>query len=215
MQYETDYKKISLDFLIEKIGLFFLYITKEDLMRMKKKYGFPRIINNWKIPVTKREYDIIKNSQKNGRSHDVTLFIQKNGKYACIQKPNYPDKEIFRAPSGGVRVGESMEDGALREAKEETGLYIELTRFLLQIESEFVLEAENKSIPWTSYIFLAKAKSGKMEPIDKREISNVKLISEADLKGKIFKKMMDSKSAGLGYRAMLTLETFKEIDMEG
>lgn len=83
----------------------------------------------FEIPYRASEFDFLKRSQKHGRAHDVTLVIFRGPEIAVIAKPHYPPG-LYRPPSGGVNPGESFEAGALREAREETGLDIALVRYL-------------------------------------------------------------------------------------
>jgi len=52
------------------------------------------------------------------------------GKLVLIKRKKAPFENQFALPGGFVEIGETMEEAALREAKEETGLDIELVRLL-------------------------------------------------------------------------------------
>jgi len=57
------------------------------------------------------------------------LIIYK-GKLVLIRRKNPPFEGLFALPGGFVEVGEKVEDAAVREAKEETGLDIRLIKLL-------------------------------------------------------------------------------------
>lgn len=52
--------------------------------------------------------------------------IEKDGKYLLVQERQPRAYGLWNLPAGRVDVGESLEDTAVREAKEETGLDVEL-----------------------------------------------------------------------------------------
>jgi ADP-ribose pyrophosphatase YjhB (NUDIX family) len=52
----------------------------------------------------------------------VDIIIEKDGKIVLIKRKNFP--KGWAIPGGFVRYGESVEDAAIREAKEETNLKI-------------------------------------------------------------------------------------------
>ncbi len=72
-------------------------------------------------------------------------------------KPHYPDR-IFRLPSGGVQWDESVEHALLREVAEETGLDVEVMRFLALVEYEFY--RDEATVPFASYVFHLKSSGG-------------------------------------------------------
>jgi len=58
-----------------------------------------------------------------------TVIIYK-GKIVLIKRKNPPYQDHFAIPGGFVDVGETVEDAAVREAKEETGLDVKLLKLL-------------------------------------------------------------------------------------
>jgi ADP-ribose pyrophosphatase YjhB (NUDIX family) len=174
---------------------------------MEKIYGSPDELD-YTQPVTPREYERIRGSMKNGRAHDITLYIQKDGGYIFIAKHIYPPG-LYRAPSGGVRPGESFEDGAKREALEETGTDIRLLRYFLRIRVRF--ESQSRRIDWTSHVFLAEHIKGDIESRDKGEIREARLIYPDEIPAFI-EKMRGLDIGGMNYRAFLTEEVKKRLD---
>ncbi len=168
------------------------------------QYGYPPAIA-MNAPVDQREYDFIRSTQSYGRCHDVTLYIFKDNKVIVNAKHHYPDG-LFRAPSGGLKPGETFLEGALREAYEETGTKIEIQKYILQVNASF--SCGRKSIPWRTHVFTAKYKSGRIRPVDIREIRETKLadISEFDKYKNIIRSM---ESGGLSYRARLHDEVLR------
>lgn len=57
----------------------------------------------------------------------VIVAVIENGKVLLTKREDF---EVWCLPGGGVEDGESLAEGAIREAKEETGLDVELTRLV-------------------------------------------------------------------------------------
>lgn len=60
----------------------------------------------------------------------VDALIIYGGKIVLIRRKNPPFANQFALPGGFVEVGETVEEAAIREAKEETGLDIKLLKLL-------------------------------------------------------------------------------------
>ncbi|MCX7967655.1 MAG: NUDIX hydrolase [Armatimonadetes bacterium] len=175
-------------------------IPRSVLQRVEQRYGKPKVVRlRWRI--NDDDLAMIKASQKDGRAHDVTLFIFRKDKLAVIRKHNHP-KGVYRAPSGAVKRGEDFEAGAMREAYEETGLTIQLQRYLLRVRVKFV--APSGSVDWTTHVFNAKAVKGRLKPVDTREIESARWVTLGELQGKIRDAMLSSGRSLLRYRVWLT-----------
>ena len=185
-----------------------MYITQEVLNRIERIYGVPKILRTH-YTMNRTEFDLLKWSMRNGRRHDVTLFISNEGKdeIAVIRKPSYPEG-VYRPPSGGVEPGEDFEVGARREAYEETGLEIELQKYALR--SHVNLAFENEVVPWISHVFTARASGGCLEPVDKKEIAGVRWATINELSTDLLARLQQSASVGLQYRAELQDATLKQ-----
>ena len=151
-------------------------------------------------------------SQKNQRAHDITFFIVDGEEIVAIAKHNYPPG-IYRAPGGGLEPGESLEDGAGREAMEETGLDIALERYLVRAEVQFF--AGESSVDWTTHVFGARSTGGHLYAWDAKEISEVRKVSVRQLQGPIRQAMLDSGRRLMAYRVWLTDETLAELESAG
>lgn len=178
-----------------------MFITKTILHPLIEQYGTPQT-KSFEIAVDQKEFDRIKSSQKNGREHDVTLYIFNGDKVAVIAKHFYPP-EMYRAPSGGINPGEDFVEGAKREAHEETGCEIELEQFILRTNVTFYLvDDPQKIIEWHSYVFKAKYLSGDLEFTDTNEIREARWATLPEFER--FSEIMRSTDiGGLHYRAAL------------
>jgi 8-oxo-dGTP pyrophosphatase MutT (NUDIX family) len=149
-----------------------------------------------------REIDLVRSSQANGRRHDITMAIIGAEGVIVIAKPWYPPG-IFRIPSGGLLPGETLEAGAAREALEETGTRIELARYYLRIDVDFV--GREVTIPWTSHVFSAHYRGGEVKPQDTDEISDARWCM-LDALAAHHERMRRSSVSGFHYRAALEEE---------
>ena len=176
-----------------------MYITAEIIGELEGRYGVPEEVR-WQFEMLPREFDMVRRSQKHDRAHDVTLFIIEGEQVVVIKKPAYPPA-VYRAPSGGVAPGEAFEVGALREAYEETGLTIEMERYVVRARVRFTCAGEK--IDWVSHVFSAHPTGGSLAPIDTHEIAEARFATIAEMLGPMREAMLASGSTGLRYRARL------------
>lgn len=178
-----------------------MYLTQEMWNKFEARYGRPEVMSiSQQISVG--ELSMIRSSQKYGRAHDVTFFItDDDGRVAVIHKPLHPPG-VYRLPSGGIMPGESLTEGILREAREETGLVIEITRYILRVEALF--HCHRESVFWTSHVITAKETGGQLDPIDKHEIADARYVTLEELAGELQTRLIESGQGLLNYRAQLT-----------
>ena len=180
-----------------------MYTGKEDIARVEEKLGRP-VVTEMHYEIGPWECDVVVGSMEDGRAHDVTMFIRKQDdpdSIAVIRKPFFP-QGAFRAPSGAAKPGEGLEGGALREAKEETGLDVELTRYLARINARFTCGEQD--VGWTTHVFEARQTGGRLEPIDTDEIFEARWATLGELQGSVRQVLLDSGWDLFRYRVALT-----------
>ncbi len=177
-----------------------MYLDEAMIEGVEERYGRPEVVR-LEQEISPLEIALVRGSQKHGRAHDITLFIFKGSQVALIRKPMHPP-DVFRAPSGGLAPGEPFEEGAKREAWEETGLEIEIEQYLLRLLVRFT--CEDDELHWTSHIFSAKAVGGELNPQDRKEISESRWATLEELQGPIREALLSSGWGLLAYRAILT-----------
>ena len=177
-----------------------MYVTEDILKDIESRYGKPEIAH-FRHAMMRPEFELLINSMKYNRAHDVTMFIFKGSNLVAIRKHMHPEG-VCRAPSGGLRPGEDFEKGTLREAYEETGAAIELDRYILR--ANVIFTYRGREVPWTSHVFTSKYISGKLRPIDTKESAEVMEVSIEELQGGIRNNLLATGSGGLAYRAALT-----------
>jgi 8-oxo-dGTP pyrophosphatase MutT (NUDIX family) len=191
-----------------------MYTSDEDIAATEQDLGEP-LVCSMDYEITPGEFDMVKRSMHSGRAHDVTMFIRNSldpEEIAVIRKPFFP-QGAFRAPSGAAREGESLEDGALRESKEETGLDVSLTRYVVRINARFT--SGGRVIDWTSHIFEARAEPGEIDPIDTREIAEARWATLSELQGPIRQKLLDTGWDLFRYRVALHDLTVSRMEEAG
>ena len=159
------------------------------------------------------EYDVVEGSMQGGRAHDVTMFIRgkdDRGLVAVIRKPFFPSG-AFRAPSGAAKPGETLKQGALRESLEETGLEVELTRYLARINARFS-SGDRPVINWTSHVFDALQMGGVIGPIDTGEIAEARWSTFEELQGRTRQVLLDANWGLFRYRVALTDLTVERME---
>ncbi|HWI62541.1 MAG TPA: NUDIX hydrolase [Symbiobacteriaceae bacterium] len=164
----------------------------------------------WTYEIRPAEMDMVVSSTRGQtRLHDVTLFIQRaDGAIALIKKHGYPEG-AWRAPGGGINPGEPFEAGAQREAREETGLAVALTRYLLRIYVTFTCGERRQ--PWTTHVVLAEPEGEDLSVGDPKEIAGVRWGTLAELCGSIADVMLNSGSGLFRYRVALHREVARML----
>jgi 8-oxo-dGTP pyrophosphatase MutT (NUDIX family) len=181
-----------------------MYFSPRMVQQVADQYGYPPIIR-MDAPISEEEYNFIRSTQSYGRRHDITLYIFKDDKVIVNAKHHYP-KGLYRAPSGGLKPGEDFHEGVYREAFEETGTKINIIKYILQVNVHFSFG--RKSIPWQTHVFTALYKSGKLRPVDIREIREVRLADMREFEN--YKAIIaTTESGGLSYRARLHDEVIR------
>lgn len=178
-----------------------MYLSPSVIKEMEARYSHPLEISLQQA-ILPEEMKILKQSKKFNRAHDVTFFIfNTKHEIALIRKPGYPPR-AYRAPSGGIRPGEDFETGIKREAREETGLEIELTRYLLRVSATFSCPPEVEF--WTSHVFTAQEKGGTFAPQDTQEVEAVRYGTFKELQGPIRQALLATGKGLFRYRVTLT-----------
>lgn len=92
----------------------------------------------------------------------VGAVIVEDGKLVLVKRGVEPGKGKWSIPGGGVELGEEVRDTAVREAKEECGLDIELVGDTPMDAIDNILESENERLRYHYVIldFLARPIGG-------------------------------------------------------
>jgi 8-oxo-dGTP diphosphatase len=89
----------------------------------------------------------------------VDAVILKEGHIVLVKRKNQPYKDMWALPGGFVEYGETVEEATVREAKEETGLTVEIVR-LLGVYSDPKRDPRG---PTVGVVFVCKREGGELK----------------------------------------------------
>src|SRR5205085_1542753 len=143
-----------------------MHVDEAVLALLRERYGTPAELP-WEGAISDVEWSIATHNPT--RTHDVTLFIlDPSRRLALICKPHFV-ADVWRPPGGGVKPGEDFETGAVREALEETGLHVELRRYL--VASNAIFRNGGRELAWKTHVLLAETDDRELAPDDPGEIA--------------------------------------------
>ena len=174
-----------------------MHLTDEILAPIRERYGEPDVLE-WEGEISEREHRIATYNPR--RLHDVTLFILNGDRLALIRKPMFPP-DIWRPPGGGVKPGEGFVEAVRREALEETGLRVELERYLVEARARFVYRPIE--LDWRTHVFLATTEDKEPEPRDTEEIAEARWGTLEELAGPLRERLLATGRAFWRYRVAL------------
>jgi ADP-ribose pyrophosphatase YjhB (NUDIX family) len=174
-----------------------MHLTEAVLAPLRERYGEPARLE-WEGAISEREHALATYNPK--RMHDVTLFILNGERLALIRKPHF-EEGIWRPPGGGIKPNEAFEDGVRREALEETGLDVELRRYLVDAEARFLHEPHD--VPWRTHVFLTTTEGEELDPRDLEEIEAARWGTLDELAGPLRARLLETGRAFWRYRVAL------------
>lgn len=138
---------------------------------------------------------------KTDRTSEVCMVVQRtNGTFLTATKDYYP-RGHYRLLTGGISPGEPIVAALVRETNEETGLLVEVRRFLAIVEYRHLQpDVPPRSIPFKTYAFLLD------------EISGMLMINDPDERISAFHEVTAGEIGHIGDRlAALPAEYHPEI----
>ncbi len=116
---------------------------------------------------------------KPDRYGEVCMVVRRHdGRLITARKAYYPPN-TFRLLTGGINHGESVADALLREVHEETGLTVEVQRFLAAAS---YYPADQSVAPFHTFAFLVDEVSGTLGALDPdEEVAEYHLATPAEL----------------------------------
>jgi ADP-ribose pyrophosphatase YjhB (NUDIX family) len=175
-----------------------MHVDEAILAPVRERYGTP-VVLEWDGEISDIEWTIATHNPS--RTHDVTLFILDPAeRLAVIRKPHFA-ADVWRPPGGGIKPGEDFTAGALREALEETGLRVELRRYL--VASQVVFRNAGRELPWQTHVLLAETRDTELAPEDPEEIADARWGTLAELAGPLRDRLLAEDRAFWRYRVAL------------
>jgi 8-oxo-dGTP pyrophosphatase MutT (NUDIX family) len=106
---------------------------------------------------------------KPDRYGEVCMVVRRpNGKLITATKTFYPPG-AFRLLTGGIHHGEKILDALLRETEEETGLTVEVRRFLAVVSYRMPVKKPARPTSFTTFAFLLDETGGTLQCLDAGE----------------------------------------------
>ena len=140
-------------------------VDEAELTALAARYGNPV---RWSrvLEIPPRMFGEREKALKKRRGETV-LAIPRPGRRVLLHTKTFYPAGAYRLLSGGIEIGEGVEEGARREIREETGFSVQLSRFLGVVEYEF--RDESHTAPWVSYLFLTEETGDLPQAIDSGE----------------------------------------------
>ncbi|HEY3541529.1 MAG TPA: NUDIX hydrolase [Gaiellaceae bacterium] len=165
---------------------------------LRERYGEPATLA-WDGEISDVEWGVA--TYNPDRFHDVTLFIlDPDDRLALIRKPHFA-LDVWRPPGGGIKPGEDPSAGAVREALEETGLRVDLERYL--VEASAVFRNGGRELPWLTHVLLARTADRELAPGDPHEIADARWGTLDELRGPLRETLLATGRAFWRYRVAL------------
>jgi 8-oxo-dGTP diphosphatase len=175
-----------------------MHVDEDVLAPVRELLGEPAVLP-WDGEISDTEWKIATHNPV--RTHDVTLFIlDPADRIALIRKPQFADG-VWRPPGGGIKPGEDFVAGAGREAFEETGLRVELRRYL--VVSDVTFRNAGRALPWRTHVLLASTEDAELAPADTDEIAAARWGTLEELGGSLRDRLLTEDRAFWRYRVAL------------
>jgi 8-oxo-dGTP pyrophosphatase MutT (NUDIX family) len=174
-----------------------MHVDEAVLAPLRSRFGEPAELT-WEGDISEAEHALA--TYNPNRMHDVTLFITNGDRLALIRKHQFGEG-IWRPPGGGLKPGEDPVAGMQREALEETGLHVEIVRYLVHAEALFLYRP--LEVPWRTHVFHATTEDEEIVPQDLEEIEAARWGTLEELAGPLRERLLAAGRAFWRYRVAL------------
>lgn len=127
--------------------------------KLNAKHGGNAVIKDVALNFTnKKFFSDFKDRIKHDRHGEVAFAVRrKSGKFIVIRTGFYP-KGVYRIPTGGITIGENVEDALFREISEELGLKVKLVSFPGMVR--YRISMDNEILTFYTFVFLLEELGG-------------------------------------------------------
>lgn len=137
-------------------------VNENEITELAARYGQPL---RWS-----RTLDVSKNQTRvpfRDRSAEIVLVIPRPNHRVLLHIKDFYPPTAYRLPTGGIEDGERIVDAARREIGEETGLKIDLSKFIGIVEYEFIERVGRTQ--FVSYLWLTEQADAAPQTLDASE----------------------------------------------
>ena len=175
-----------------------MHVDEAVLAPVRERFGAPGELR-WEGAISDIEWTVATHNPT--RTHDVTLFILDPAqRLALIRKPRFAE-DVWRTPGGGIHRGEDFVSGAVREALEETGLHVELRRYLVDAHALFA--NAGRELHWRTHVLFAETEDEEIAVGDPNEIAEARWGTLDELAGPLRARLLETGRAFWRYRVAL------------
>jgi len=128
-------------------------VADDEVADLAARFGAP-VHRAYNVQADEYIYSYRWQRESDRRAEVVFAIRDDAGRYWVHAKPHYP-AHIFRLPSGGIHWDELVDTALLREVEEETGLPVEVERFVGLVEYRFW--RQQSSVAFASYVFALRS----------------------------------------------------------
>lgn len=182
---------------------------RPQLSSIRARFGYP--YHQWATQdLDEAGWKLIQRNIAQKRAHDVTLLVEgPDGRFVLTSRHSYPPGHFRTSSSGVVRPGEDLATGALREVMEETGLKIELKRFLLHVTLD--IAREDEVLTWDSFVFYATTQDTELKLTDSDDAKEMVWAGREHLQT-LVSTLCESGNGGLIYRGNVISSSLWALD---
>lgn len=105
-----------------------------------------------------------------------------------------------------------MSQGARREAWEETGLEVEVERYVLRLQADFWCGQRTR--PWISHVFMTSSAGTSPEPVDVREVESAAWVTLQEFRTEVVPILRGSGWGRYEYRLCMADVVFQELGLD-
>lgn len=109
----------------------------------------------------------------------VHTLVRCEDRVLLVKRARSPLEGLWGLPGGAVELGESVQEAAVRETQEETGITVQVTRFLGYIDA--IERDDQEQVRWHYIIFYFEATTLDQAVTPGDDASEVQWISEQEL----------------------------------
>ena len=153
-------------------------IDERELEQLALAYGQPEIRT---IEIEGDEYLFsTRRYRSRDRRGEVVLAIERPGRCVLLHSKGWYEPGVYRLLSGGIDLDEAVETTLARELGEETGLTLDITRFLGVLDCR--IRYAEQELSFVSYVFHLSRTEGVLRlPRTAEDISDFRDVPIADL----------------------------------